>query len=162
MAIISKMDTQHNIGYLPFESNHVMSTNGKVSLLLIIMSITVPLAPTAGVLFTTNTILLQILSLFKNCQSLRPLSQNIFNNFSDSHLQLKSTTFKKTLNIRSSKHRINFALLPVITSRISHICTCILKSRRFGKCYLVVYKKIISKTPFYPGVHLAQLFSLDR
>ncbi len=67
MVIISKMDTQHNIWYLPSESNHVMSTNGKVSDLLIIMLITVPLAPTAGALFTTNTILLHILSLFKNC-----------------------------------------------------------------------------------------------
>ncbi len=47
MVIISNMDTQRNILYLPSESNHVMSTNGKVSDLLIIMLITVPLAPTA-------------------------------------------------------------------------------------------------------------------
>ncbi len=144
MVIISKMDPQHNIWYLPSESNHVMSTNGKVSNLLIIMLITVPLAPTAGALFTPNTILLHILSLFKNCcfnylnqnwKSLRrPLSQNICINFNDFHLLLKSTTFKKTSNIRSSKHRINFALLHVITQRIRQIYTCILKSRCFGKC----------------------------
>ncbi len=107
MVIISNMDTQHNIWYLPSESNHVMSTNGKVSHLLIIMLITVPLALTAGALFTLNTILLHILSLFKNyCfnylkqnwKSLtRPLSQNICINFSDSHLLLKSTTFKKNI-----------------------------------------------------------------
>ncbi len=42
-----------------------MSTNGKVSHLLIIMLITVSLAPTAGALFNPNTILLHILSLFK-------------------------------------------------------------------------------------------------
>ncbi len=42
-----------------------MSTNGKVSDLLIIMLITEALAPTAGVLFTPNTILLHILSLLK-------------------------------------------------------------------------------------------------
>ncbi len=41
-VIISNMDTQQNIWYLPSESNHVMSTNGKVSHLLIIMLITVP------------------------------------------------------------------------------------------------------------------------
>ncbi len=52
MVIISNMDTQHNIWYLPSESNHVMSTNGKVIHLLIIMLITVPLATTAGTLFT--------------------------------------------------------------------------------------------------------------
>ncbi len=67
MGIISNMDTQHNILYLPSESNHVMSTIGKVSHLLMIMLITVPLAPTAGALFTPDTILLHILSLFKNC-----------------------------------------------------------------------------------------------
>ncbi len=41
MVIISNMDTQHNIWDLPSESNHVMSTNGEVSHLLIIMLITV-------------------------------------------------------------------------------------------------------------------------
>ncbi len=41
MVIISDMDTQHNIWYLPSESNHVMSTNGKVSNILIIMLIAV-------------------------------------------------------------------------------------------------------------------------
>ncbi len=36
MVIISNIDTQHNIWYYrPPESNHVMSTNGKVSHLLI-------------------------------------------------------------------------------------------------------------------------------
>ncbi len=44
-----------------------MSTNEKVSHLLIIMLTTVPLGPTAGALFTPNTILLHIRSLFKNC-----------------------------------------------------------------------------------------------
>ncbi len=39
MVIISDMDTQHNIWYLPSESNHVMSTNGKVTHLLIIILI---------------------------------------------------------------------------------------------------------------------------
>ncbi len=48
MGIISNMDTQHNILYLPSESNHVMSTIGKVSHLLIIMLITVPLAQQQG------------------------------------------------------------------------------------------------------------------
>ncbi len=43
MVIISNMDTQHNIWYLPSESNHIMSTNGKVSDLLIIMLIAVRL-----------------------------------------------------------------------------------------------------------------------
>ncbi len=43
---------QGHILYLPSESNHVMSANGKVSHLLIIMLITEPLAPTAGALFT--------------------------------------------------------------------------------------------------------------
>ncbi len=58
MVFILKMGTQHNI-YLPSESNHVMSTNGKVSHIL--MLITVPLAPTAGgVFFTPNTMLLHI------------------------------------------------------------------------------------------------------
>ncbi len=52
--------------YLPSESNHVMSTNGNVCHLLIIILITVPLAPTAGALFTPNTTLLHILFLFKN------------------------------------------------------------------------------------------------
>ncbi len=52
--------------YLPSESNHVMSTNGNVCLLLIIILITVPLAPTAGALFTPNTTLLHIRFLFKN------------------------------------------------------------------------------------------------
>ncbi len=32
MVIISDMDTQHNIWYLPSESNHVMSTNEKLKL----------------------------------------------------------------------------------------------------------------------------------
>ncbi len=36
MVNISNMDTQHNIWYLPSEYNHVLSTNGKVSDLLII------------------------------------------------------------------------------------------------------------------------------
>ncbi len=45
MVILSNMDTQYNIWYLPSESNHVMSTNGKVSHLLIIMLITVPFSP---------------------------------------------------------------------------------------------------------------------
>ncbi len=145
MVIICNMDTQYNIWYLPSESYHVMSTNEKVSLLLIIMLIIVPLAPTVGALFTPNTILLHILSLFKNCcffvylkqnwKSLRrPLSQNIFNTFSDSHLLLKSTILKKTSNVRSNKHRINFALLAIALG-ISHICMSILKSRCFGKCY---------------------------
>ncbi len=44
-----------------------MSINGKVSHLLIIMLITVLLSPTAGELFTPNTILLHILTLFQNC-----------------------------------------------------------------------------------------------
>ncbi len=39
MGIISNMDTQHMIFSLPSESNHVMSTNAKVSYLLIIMLI---------------------------------------------------------------------------------------------------------------------------
>ncbi len=67
MVIISDMDTQHrpNIWYLPSEFNHVMSTNGEVSHLLIMMLMTVPLAPTAGARFTTNPILINILSLFK-------------------------------------------------------------------------------------------------
>ncbi len=47
-----------------------MSTNEKVSHLLIIMLIIVPLAPTAGALFTPNTILLHILSLFKKTVAL--------------------------------------------------------------------------------------------
>ncbi len=55
MVIISKMDTKHNI-YDIYHLNLTMSTNGKVSDLLIIMLITVPLAQ----------ILLHILSLFKN------------------------------------------------------------------------------------------------
>ncbi len=62
MGIISYMDIQHMIFSLPSESN-VMPT--KVRHLLIIMLITVPLAPTAGVLFTPNTILFHVLSLFK-------------------------------------------------------------------------------------------------
>ncbi len=45
MVIISNMDTQHNILYLPSESNHVMLTNGKVSHILIIILTTVYLAP---------------------------------------------------------------------------------------------------------------------
>ncbi len=66
MVIIANMDTQHNILYLPSESNNVMSTYGKVSHLLIILLITVSIAPTAELLFfTTNTILLHVLSLFK-------------------------------------------------------------------------------------------------
>ncbi len=59
--IISNIDTQHNILNLASESNHVMSTKGKVSRLLVNILVTVPLAPTAGVLFTPNTILLHIL-----------------------------------------------------------------------------------------------------
>ncbi len=43
MVIIFNMDTQHNIWYSPSDSNHVVSTNGKVSHLLIIMLITVRL-----------------------------------------------------------------------------------------------------------------------
>ncbi len=43
MVIISKMDTKHNI-YDIYHLNLTMSTNGKVSDLLIIMLITVPLA----------------------------------------------------------------------------------------------------------------------
>ncbi len=65
MVILSNTDTQHIIWYLPSESNHVMSTNGKVSNLLIIVLVTVPLAPTAGALFTPKTILSDILLLFK-------------------------------------------------------------------------------------------------
>ncbi len=102
MVIISNMDTQHNIWYLPSESNYVKSTNGKVSDLLIIMLIIVSLALTAGALFTPNTILLHILSLLKTAVLIilnktwrRPLSQNIFKNFSNSHLLIKSTTFFK-------------------------------------------------------------------
>ncbi len=34
MVIISDMYTQHNIWYLPSESNHVMSTNEKVILVI--------------------------------------------------------------------------------------------------------------------------------
>ncbi len=41
MVFISNMDTSYNIWYLPSESNHVRSTNGKVGNLLIIMLITV-------------------------------------------------------------------------------------------------------------------------
>ncbi len=78
MVIISNMVTQHNIWYLPSESNHVMSTNGKVSHLLIIMLISVPLAPTAGVLLPQipcfyivfrylNTVALIILNKTENC-----------------------------------------------------------------------------------------------
>ncbi len=54
MVIISDMDTQHrpNIWYLPSDR-------------LIMMLMTVPLAPTAGARFTPNTILINILSLFK-------------------------------------------------------------------------------------------------
>ncbi len=43
MVINSNMDTQHNILYLPSES--IISTNGKVSHLLIIMLITLRLQP---------------------------------------------------------------------------------------------------------------------
>ncbi len=65
MVIISDMDTQYrpNIWYLPSESNHV--NKWKVTHLLIMMLMTVPLAPTAGVRFTPNTILINIISLFK-------------------------------------------------------------------------------------------------
>ncbi len=158
--------TQHNILYLPSESN--MSTNGKVKHLLIIMLIiTVHLAPTAWGFLTQ--IRLHVLSLFKNgCfdylkqnwKSLRiPLSQNTCINLSDSHLLLKSTTFKKTSNIRSSKHRINLSLLPAITSRISQICT--LKSGCFAMflSYSGLEKNNI-KGAFYPGAPLAPLYHI--
>ncbi len=61
--IITNMDTQYNIWYLAFESNHVMSTNEKFIDLLIILFNYCALAPTAGGLFTPNTILLHILAL---------------------------------------------------------------------------------------------------
>ncbi len=64
MVIISNMDIQHNIWYLHL--NLIISTNGKVSDVLIMMLITVSLAPTAGVLFTTNTMILIILNKTEN------------------------------------------------------------------------------------------------
>ncbi len=57
MVIISNMDTQHNIWYLPSESNHVISTNGKVSHLLIIMLILCAFSPNSRGAFYPNTIL---------------------------------------------------------------------------------------------------------
>ncbi len=62
MVIISNMDTY--IIYDIYNLNLIMSTNGKVSDLLIIMLITAPLAPTAGALFTPNTILLPQIPYF--------------------------------------------------------------------------------------------------
>ncbi len=66
MVIISNMDTY--IIYDIYHLNITMSTNGKVKNLLIIILIIVSLAPTAEALFTPNTLLLHILSLFKNCR----------------------------------------------------------------------------------------------
>ncbi len=119
-VIISNMDTQPNI-YLPSESKHLVNKwKSQVSINYHI-NYCAHSDPTAGALFTPNTILLRILSLFKygffnylkqNWKLLRRhLFQNISLNLSDSHLRLKSTTFKKIWNIRSSKHKICFALL---------------------------------------------------
>ncbi len=99
MVNISNMDTQH---YLPSESNHVMSTNGKVSDLLIIKLITASLAPTAGaflpqipyfyILFRyLKTVALIILNKTENHKD--EICQKIYAFiFSNSHLLLKSTT----------------------------------------------------------------------
>ncbi len=122
MVIISKMDTQHNILYLPSESNHVMSTNRKVGHLLFIMLIIVPFSPnTRGAFYSKYHTFTYSFVFKKSCfnylkqnlkSSRRLLSQNIFDNFSDSHLLLKSTTFK-------GKHQILDQV-----STYSTLCCC--------------------------------------
>ncbi len=105
MVIISNMNTQHNIWHLPSESNHVMSTNGKVSHLLIIVNYCA-FSPNSRGHFLPQIPCFYIFFRYLNNWKLfekviwkllrRSLSHNICINFSNSNLLLKSTTFKST------------------------------------------------------------------
>ncbi len=134
----------------------MMSTNGKVSDLLIIMLIKAPLAPTAGVLFTPKNILSHSLSLFKNVALI--ILSKTENHKDDVSLKIYALIWVLLfcyLNLQHRSSRAESTLLCCAWSCQRSELKMHLEKRMFKKVLHHVYIKIISMShlaPLYPTI----------